>query len=477
MVEGKGANDMKHEIYAEVVAARRENDFFLLDFMNPHLSNTLNPLEFGDIIEITDFFIDMLKSGKKEGDTWGENSQALFSAVLTTLLYLRDADCVWKPEFTKEINSVADIEKYKSKASILVLQDILLTPYTVIEFTCAIERVYQNDYNIFTRKLNKNNSSINLKNVELDNSKENHVFIHQLLKNEVMKQVKEVPDFNTLMTTGIEKIVKESSAPDQVLYVMSVSLGQYSSVFGTFIREYGKIFAVENGDISVKDIINNAQILYVILQGINPTKAGLVAKFLLSTIRMVAKERGTKKGLLFPYPIFLDEFNSWSKGIEGFPDLMSVTRSLGFSFFIMHQSELSKIDDGKGIESNQARANMNITILLKTEDEKVAKEIIEKLGKVKKVKKELKIDWGGKEDSGIHHSYREEETDAITAADVSNLKPGQAYAIVGGKAYKMVTSFIMDNTVYEIDDELPIPINKMIPKNYEIMKEKKKKLN
>lgn len=469
MIEGKGANDMKHEIYAEVVTSKRVNDFFILDFMNPHLSNTLNPLEYGDHIEITDFFMDMLSNGK-ENDNWAEGAKTLFSAVLKTLLSLRDGDMVWNPKYSNDIHTVADIERYKSKASILVLEEILLTPYSVIDFASAIQRVYDNDSFKFIKNLSKEQHKNLTKNTTINTSIDQHVYIHQPLINEIMKQTKEVPSFKDLVKNGIQAIIEKSGASDQVLYVMSVSLNQYSSVFGTFVKEFGKIFAVADGDINVKDIINNGKILYVILQGINPNKAGLIGKFMLSSIRMAAKERGTKKGLLFPFPIFLDEFNSWSKGIEGFPDLMSVTRSLGLTFFLMHQSELSKIDDGKGIESGQARANMNITILLKTEDEKIVEELLKKVGKIKKVRRDIKIDMGKKEDTGIQHSYRVEEEDAFTASDVSNLKPGQAFCIVGGKAYPMVTSFIADNTVYEIDDELPIPINKMIPKNYEAMK-------
>jgi len=469
IIEGKGDSGMLHEMYAECVVSKREHDFFVLNFLDKHNSNTLNPLELGDYDSIVNLLKDfMFATGN--GDTWEEGGKELFEGVLKPIIVLRDSNLIWNPKYTKEINTIEDIEQYRDDLSIPVLRDFIQSPMFIFEFAMAISRLYKNDRVEFEKRLKTNNIRKN-KNEYFDANSE-RIEIHDILKGVLMTQGQEIPEWEKVVELGSYSALLDSvKDKGKAIYKIQISTGFFGKMFQVFIGQFGEVFAVREGDINLEDILVNNKILHIALQGINPEVASGIGKFMLSLIRMVAKKRGKKKALRAPYTLFLDEFNSWSKGIEGFADLMSVTRSYGLTFCIMYQSDLSKIDDGKGIEKGQILANTNTTIYLKVVDVNIIKDLIDKLPKDKVFRKNLKVTSSKDTDKDTEITYTDAEVDYMKTEEMMNLKGGQGFVYINGIINKMVSTYISDNTRYDINSENDIPIIKLVKKDIKITQE------
>lgn len=465
-IEGKGDNGMGHEVVAEVAMAGRFVDYRVLNFLDKHNSNSINILEDGDYESIRDVLIDFLITGEaSSSDTWLQGGKDLLTNTLKTILTLRDADLMFDVSKSDMINNIEDMMRYHKKISLLSLRDLLISPKSLIHFCLALDRVHANSY----RKLISKLKTYKLKeNEELIISDFDKIEIHEGLKDVIIQQSNGLGDWsNVQKLRSYENIVKSIKSSNGVFYKLEVSKGFYGEMFTTFFENYSEIFAVEYGDIDLEDIIVGGKILHCILQGINPSQANSLGKLLLSMIRMFAKKRAKAKPLKVPYMVFCDEFNSWSKGITGFADLMSVTRGYGISFVLMYQSNLNKIDDGKGIEADQILANTNTIILLKTQDDKIIKQINEKLRKQEvAVRDELKEHENRKQDgSEQEKSYNYKERNRLEPEDITNLKSGQGYIITSGLMGKMVTSYIADKTTFEPDVDTNLPIIDLYPKS------------
>jgi len=464
-IEGKGDNPMAQEIYAEVVLAKRETDFFFLNFLDKYNSNSINLLETGDFESIRDVLIDFLISGEgSKSDTWMQGAKDLMINALKVLLILRDADLVFDIEKADQINTIEDMKMYRKNISLMRLRELLINPKDLLHFCLAMDRVHENSYEKLVEKL----QTYRLKpNETVDNTTFEKIEIHRSLKDTIIQQSNGLGDWSTVQKLGsFEKITKSIQSSQGVFYKLEVSKSFYGEMFTTFFENYSEIFAVEHGDINLEDIITNGKILHVALQGINPSQANSLGKLLLSMIRMFAKKRAKAKPLKVPFMVFADEFNSWSKGISGFADLMSVTRAYGISFIIMYQTDLEKIDEGKGIEAGQIIGNTNTTILLKTQDPKIVKRLNEKLQKVEVAQGDIreKRPTSNDKDTESHRRFTMKERDRIEAEEIANLESGQGYIITSGYVGKMITAYIADNTRFEPNEDADIPLNELYPK-------------
>lgn len=465
-IEGKGDNGMGHEVAAEVALAGRFIDYRILNFLDKHNSNSINILEDGDYESIRDVLVDFMIAGDAaKSDTWLQGGKDLLTNTLKTILTLRDADLMFDVSQSDMINTIEDMKLYHKKISLLSLRSLLISPKALIHFCLALDRVHQNSYKELIATL----KTYKLKeNEELIISDYDKIEIHEGLKDVIIQQSNGLGDWSKVQQLKTyENIVKSIKSNQGVFYKLEVSKGFYGEMFTTFFENYSEIFAVEYGDIDLEDIIVGGKILHCVLQGINPSQANSLGKLLLSMIRMFAKKRAKEKPLKVPYMVFCDEFNSWSKGITGFADLMSVTRGYGISFALMYQSNLNKIDDGKGIEADQILANTNTIILLKTQDDKIVKQINEKLRRQEvAIRDELKEHEGRKEDGTEQEKrYDNKERDRIEFEDVTNLKSGQGYIITSGLIGKMITSYIVDKTTFEQDVDTNLPVIDMYPKS------------
>jgi hypothetical protein len=467
---------MFHEIYAEVIMAKRERDFYFLNFIDKYNSNTINILEIGDYDSIKDSVIDFIIAGKQE-DTWSDKGKNLMTAFLKPLIILRDADLIFDVTKSKEIKNMKDIKKYKKKLSLPLLKELTLTPERMFEFCLALDRVYDNDKEKFAEQLKTYRLSEG--EVLTDYSKSSDIpQIHKICEDILLQLVKELSSWEKIKELGSWEKVYETLSSGEVMYDLDVAKGFFTSLFTTFGDTYGEIFSVEEGDINIEDIIVNGQILHCPLQGINPTMATAIANILLSLIRSVVKKRSKENPLLFPFIIFCDEFNSWSAGVKGFGDLLSVTRAYGISFCIMHQSSLSKIDDGKGIEKGQILANINTLFLLKVKDIEVVEDYNKLLGEEEYYEKDKKEEYDSKQEGiKIDNKYSKSTRKYLDPKIVMGLKSGQGYVVTsGGEVKKFVTSYISDTTVFEPITKNDIPKITLISKEklYEKIEEIKK---
>ena len=264
-IEGKGDNKMFHEIYAEMKMAGRLNDFYFLNFLDKHNSNTINLLEEGDFDSIRDVIVDFIISGK-EMDDWLEGAKALMIAFLKVIIILRDANLSFNVLKSNNIDTIEDIYKYKKKVSLIMLRDLLLTPKRMFEFLLAIDRVYVNSgkdliQKLQTYKLNENEE------LEVYQFNEDSPKIHQSAINVLLQQTQEVGDWGKL-----GKIKDKDGNPvanDEVydtlvdgmgdaaasLYKLEISKSKFEDLFNTFLDGYGEIFAVEDGDINMEELI------------------------------------------------------------------------------------------------------------------------------------------------------------------------------------------------------------------------------
>lgn len=457
MIEGKGDNTMFNEIYAEVVMARREKDFYFLNFLDPSNSNSMNLLEQGDFASVRDLVVDFIIAGQEQDD-WTEGGKELMAAFLKPLIYLRDSDLSFDVSKSELINSIEDMKKYSKKLSLFTLLDLLTTPKMMFEFSLALDRVYKKEGLKFANSLD----TYTLDRGEVVKEyKEGESIpkIHESCINVLLQQVQELGVWDDVIKKGsYDEIEKSMTKPSESLYKLQISKSKFSGLFNTFLEDYGSIFGVEDGDINVENIITNGKILHCPLQGINPSQASSIAKILLSTIRMVAKKRAKEDPLVVPFVVFCDEFNSWSTGIKGFGDLLSVTRSYGLAFFIMGQSDLDKIDDGKGLEADQLFSNINTLIILKVGSYKFLQKVNELIPKSKYLQADFK-EYATSNDDGtiINNNYQEKEEDVLTPEKAAQLQNGQAYIYTKGVLNKIVTPYTPDTTVYNPQTKLNLP--------------------
>lgn len=464
MIEGKGDNGMFHEIYAEAVMAGREKDFFFLNFLDKHNSNTINLLELGDYETTRDVIVDFIMSGKEQDD-WAEGGKNLMSAFIKPLIILRDSGLSFDVSKAHLIHTMEDMKKHSKKLSLFTLQHLLTTPKSMFEFCLAIERVYKNDGFALADTLKtyilKDGEELK-EYYDIDEVEK----IHESSYNVLLQQVQELGSWEDVVSKGsFDAVQKAMKSPSDSLYKLEISKGKFSDLFNTFLSDFGEIFGVEEGDINLEDVIVNGKILHCPLQGINPTIASSIGKILLSGIRSVAKKRAKSDPLVVPFVVFLDEFNSWSKGIDGFGDLLSVTRSYGLSFWIMFQSDLDKVDDGKNLEAEQILANVNTIFLLKVQSTALIERFNKSLGKVRFFEKEVK-EYATSKDEGIiiNNSYSEKEEDALPVDVFPKLCSGQGYVITKGGVNKFITSYLPDTTIFEESTKRNIPENLLVDK-------------
>lgn len=465
MIEGKGDNGMFHEIFAEMALAGREKDFFFLNFLDPKNSNTINLLEVGDFSSIKDTLSDYAFAGK-ESDVWSDKGKLILASMLEPLIILRDSDLMFEIDKCNKINNIADLYKYKKKLSLFDLQKLLISPKKMFEFCWTLDRVYKNNGMDFVNKLKTYRLKAGEK-LKTYHSMDDVPKIHQTSINALLQLVKELGDWEDVCQKESYQELEEGLSSGEAMYDLNVAKGFFSDLFQVFLGEFKEIFGVEEGDINLEDIMVNGKVLHCPLQGINATTAGPIAKMLLANIRAVAKNRGKAYHLTKPFLVFLDEFNSWSKGIEGFGDLLSVTRSYGLSFIIMYQSDLTKTDEGKGLEADQIISNTNSVFLLKVLDPNMIERFNKSVGKVRYFEKDdLKEYYDSKEEGiKINNTYTEKEEDALIASEFAKLKSGQGYCITSGVVNKFISSYLADTTIFETVTNSDIPEIKLVSKD------------
>ena len=92
-VDGKSDTTDTFGIFCQLVEeCDRQDDFLVLNLLNPRQSNTFNPLLRGDADALTEICSNFLPEASGDGQYWQERGITLMRAVLAVLVWLRDHD-------------------------------------------------------------------------------------------------------------------------------------------------------------------------------------------------------------------------------------------------------------------------------------------------------------------------------------------------------------------------------------------------
>ena len=431
LIDGKGTIDELKRIIALVMKANRLRDFYFINFANPENSNSVDIFGAGSADDIIEVLSDLVPSTDPK---WKGVSINYMKNVLKILVYRRD---VYNERF--------NFNKIRVLSSLLVLFQ-----------ECA--KIFQDghfDDDTVIHKKDRLNIEDVIKYIT-DSCSIGYQEVYEALlskdKNSIAKY-----------TETINKICQENEV--QGVYDISVAITDWNSIIATLCNVYGEIFNAEYPDYNLIEAVNNNKICWVILPTMKSDEtAKKMGKLLLGIMRRACEMKSTLYEPDIPHLFMLDEVGSYASA--GLGRLMSKGRSLGFSIWLFFQSlsQLDAVDDGKSLEQKEIMEMSNNLILLKTEDNEVAKKIIEKIPKTVYLTKEVRKKKGEKDSI----SYSEAERDQLIPNDLSAQSLGEMHYFTGGKVYKAIgavpSSFSLTYKGKKLINEFSFPTLQLMPK-------------
>lgn len=398
-IDGKSdVADMYQIVFSEICHEDREEDFYLINFLNPDQSHTFNPFLYGD----SDFLVEVLNGLLKEaqGDNvyWQERGIVMLRAYLSVLVWLRDH----RKDFIldiRKVNEMMNLETFIRLAIDPSIPDIDVSGKPV------------------KSRLALYLSSLN-------------------------------PNWEKWFT-------KEMSAEERAEAVkqFGYAVQQWSTAFDLVSGVYGKIFCTNSPDVDIRDIVINNKILYVLLPALkqSPQTLKALGRLCLSVYRIVFSELigdtviGKTKEIYWkvasqkpdpPFLLILDEYGSYA--VDGFDTILAQARSTGVSVVISVQevASLYKVND---VEAKRLLNNTRVKICLRVDDPDTSKYYVERAGEdwsfIPSVKREigefLEGAWGNYEGN---FSYQ--KLSRIDELDLYGLNPGQGYILDGTEIRK-----------------------------------------
>ena len=177
----------------------------------------------------------------------------------------------------------------------------------------------------------------------------------------------------------------------------------------------------------------------------------------MSLIQTLIKKRGKQEAFEVSYLLALDEINSWAARNDskiGIGNILSVVRGLGIGVILAYQSDLGGLDKNKQ-ELEQINANVNTTILLKTQSNAIREYFNKKIKKVERIYKEEKLRKSEKSKNNSNEIYlKVEKEEFFREGDLEKLESGEGYIVRNGIAYKFITEYLGEDRYYENDDEI-----------------------
>lgn len=394
-VDGKAdVSDMYQIFYSEVVHCDREEDFVLINFLNPEQSHTFNPFLYGDADFLSEVMNGLLKEATGEHVYWQQRAIEQMRALLTVLVWLRDQG---------RLNLyIGTIQKYLNFHEMVKL----VKDPTIPDF------------------------------------------------DERGKPVKDrLKMYLSSLTPNYDK---ELSAEElaEVTRLFSYGVQEWSTTLDLFRVTYGAIFDTQDPDIDVKDVVLNNKVWYVLLPALkqSPQTLSAIGRFLLSTFKIVFSELigdsviGDAKALYEEtrskkpdpaYLMILDEAGSYLP--DDMDTVLAQARSTGVGVIISVQeiASLMKLNEAK---AKRILNNTKLKICLAVDDPDSAKYYVERAGEdwalVPSIKRnEGLIDYKYHTDSSV--SYQ--KMGRINVLDLYALSPGKGYVIYMDEVRKFYT--------------------------------------
>ncbi len=427
-IDGKGSQPMIKDIKSLCWQFNRQNDFHLINFNNPKKSNSINlfKLDYTQLQEVFNFILPKSEGG----DEWRTKAITLSSALLFFICSLQRLKIAIDTNNLSKINNYEDLKKYSPKSMNFNLFNQMLDSKALIDICKMFSRVYKNSQEfeaIFEKASNQEASEIKNK-------------AHEALLSWVSQQINKPQE--DILTKEFKELDKEDT-----FYSVGVAIGYFSEPLNKFTIQYGPIFNRSDYDIDIEDIVLNHKILYVALPGTKSQEtSSMLAKIILGNIVAMYETLKERKPLNTPYTVFFDEINSYGKDIGGLGNLLSQTREQKLVFVLGFQSDLMKLDSGKGLESEQLFANINNIVVLKLKSPKLVKDLQELMPKkrvlIDKQTYYVGGDTGKEKMGGDKENYEMKETPYFQTEEIEALNQGECYIKIAEKVYKGIGAYI-----------------------------------
>jgi energy-coupling factor transporter ATP-binding protein EcfA2 len=421
-VDGKSDTTDTYEVFAQLVEeCGRTEDFFVLNFLVPSQSNTLNPLLYGD----DDFCVELcavfLPETSGDGAYWQQRGLALMRGLMAVLVWQRDT---YNRPF-----SFWDLKRAMSLDNMVRLA----------------------------------------KEVEDGKIPRTDAKTGKPLGDRLVSYLEDLGPWKELL-----KPEPDPGLIDQVMKQHGFAVQQWSSALDLLGGTYSPIFNTHRPDIDMLDVITNSRILYVLLPSLGKSEATLkqMGKLILSVIKVALNELLGKETVgdadeirrkiksrrpALPHICILDEYGSYA--VEGFSTVLAQARSLGYSVCVSAQ-ELGRLMKNQA-EGEALVANTNIKIIMKIEDTKTADEVQKRAAKEWVLTPgSLRKHHGVLKTTEYAESYSVQERERIKMLDLVALRPGQAYCIYENKLVKFQVPYIKGVPIKEMGVLKPVRLSK-----------------
>lgn len=437
-IDGKGTAEFAKEIYGIAAAYGREDDFYHINFLDMDNTHTVNPLLSGSAIAIFEILSSLLKGEENE---WKAKQKEFMKCILKLLVWKRDYENL--------------------KLDFGILAEYLTLAKLVEE--ALIYRKYAKKYG------------------DIED------FIQFVSGSIALPYDKFLSDTSEEFATHVRK--EATNVDLQGVYDASMSAQAWRDPVTNLKSNYGKVFNTQTPDISMWEAVQRNKIIFVTL----PTMASddtpkELGKLILGLIKGVADEKARKaKDPDIPFVCMLDEVGSYI--VEGFGRLMSKSRALGISVWLIFQSFaqldiVGKMLSGQSSERQEAMGMIGTHIIMKCTDPEATKfyqDFAPKRTVMEKAYYE-KRDWT-KGQMGAEQSFSPKEVPAFEHNDIVAMNNGEMLVLADGVLYKAIAQ--AENSLqqsgkkitYEGKDiQKPLPITRFMPKKqfFALMSEYKK---
>lgn len=490
VVLGKGDNEMLQDFYSIACELKRENDFFIFDFVNGNsesikdspnkvVTNSISFFDIGGAMELEQMIITLCKLDKP--DDWGQKTVDLIIAGVNTLYKLKEANLFFDVDVIDEIvqsdNKLQDLRANVIEPTGYQMLEYMTNYKAIFKLWYILDEIYKEhpNFNDFIYDRNqKLNDNIEFEKKLFVSERDKISYYIKKMRDTVADKVDMEKLWGMLKESpkdAFEKYIAEEETSQSALYAIGIAISKFGTL-QNFFKRFELILNNATSDINILDGFRTNKLMVLNIPGQDQIIAPLVGKMITQILRKVNERYANFTPPKETFMVFLDEINSWAKGGEGetlgVGDIMSVLRGAGISCAVAHQTSLMSMDSGKSIEQDQIEGNTNITILLKTLSPKIMREINEHYPKViRKVINEKGENREAKNASnqGIDVSLREENF--ILAGDIEALNPGQGYFLKNGQKQKFIVEMVKSSKYSKKDDKsLRVPINKRVSKEY-----------
>lgn len=391
-IEGKGDRTISEGVYARCVQHGREEDVFFLDFgavISGGFSHTVSPLAVGSAVVLKETMVNMINILTGENSWVTDKAQEAMQSVLFPLVLFRDLKLFVD---VKHIDKIAKLEDLK-KAPKVEFNLTQLSGYM------TIKRIIDLAYTF--RALLKDKEF-----VALVKEHEKHKAINDLEKTYLSPILHFLETHSVPVSDELKPKPDASKLQPEILKQLNYGIQPWTDALLKFGNEaiYGRIFNAEYSDFSALDAIRQGKIVIASLPSLqnSPDNNQKIGKLLTALIKNALgemlsegdmegteseKERAMRlRPTKLPYTLIFDEISNYGSPMLG--QISSMCRSIGtekggIGIIISGQSktDLSRIDDGKNIESEQLLANIGVSVFLNLTDKGYAEHAAELAGK------------------------------------------------------------------------------------------------